>query len=80
MYGEHLPLLSAYAPQILAQAAAASAAERNWSLYGQINTAQKTRMAHQAADKLVFCHEAMHLQMLMPRECRVAGRYRAVGE
>ena len=41
MYGKHLPLLSSIAPKVLAQAAAASAAERNWSVYGQIQTAQK---------------------------------------
>lgn len=62
MYGRHLPLLSAIAPRVLAQPAAASAAERNWSVYGQIRTAQKSRMHHGTADKLVYCHESMHLQ------------------
>ena len=65
MYGKHLPLLSSITPKVLAQAAAASAAERNWSVYGQIQTAQKARMKHQTADKLVYCHEAMHLQQRM---------------
>ena len=65
MYGKHLPLLSSITPKVLAQAAAASAAERNWSVYGQIQTAQKARMHHKTADKLVFCHEAMHLQLRM---------------
>ena len=65
MYGKHLPLLSSIAPKVLAQAAAASAAERNWSVYGQIQTAQRARMHHATADKLVFCHEAMHLQLRM---------------
>ena len=41
---------------------AASACERNWSVYGQIRTAQKARMQHQTADKLVYCHDSMHLQ------------------
>ena len=54
MYGRHLPLLSSIAPQVLAQAAAASAAERIWSVYGQIHT---QTMAHRTADKLVYCHE-----------------------
>ena len=49
----------------LAQAAAASAAERNWSVYGQIQGAHKSRMSHGTADKLVFCHEAMHVQLRM---------------
>ena len=63
MYGKHLPLLSSIAPRVLEQAAAASAAERNWSVYGQIQTASKSRMAHKTADKLVYCHEAMHVQL-----------------
>ena len=65
MYGKHLPLLSAIAPRVLAQPAAASAAERNWSVYGQIQGAHKSRMSHGTADKLVFCHEAMHVQLRM---------------
>ena len=38
---------------------------RNWSVYGQIHTAQKARLQHKTADKLVYCHEAMHLQQRM---------------
>ena len=34
-------------------------------VYGQIQTAQQARMHHKTADKLVFCHEAMHLQLHM---------------
>ena len=62
LYGKHLPPLSALAPRVLAQPAAASAAERNWSIYGQIQALHETRMAHGTADKLVYCHEAMHVQ------------------
>ena len=51
MYGKHLPLLSAIAPRVLAQPGAASAAERNWSVYGQIQSANKSRLAHRTADK-----------------------------
>jgi hypothetical protein len=54
LYGKHLPLLSSIAPRVLAQPAAASAAERNWSVYGQIQAANKTRMAHRTADKLIY--------------------------
>ena len=61
----HIKLSCPIAPKVLAQAAAASAAERNWSVYGQIQTAQKARMRHKTADKLVYCHEAMHLQLRM---------------
>ena len=32
-------------------------------MYGEIQTAHKSRMAHKTADKLVFCHEAMHVQL-----------------
>ena len=65
MYGRHLPLLSSIAPQVLAQPAAASAAERNWSVYGQIKGLHKATMAHRTADKLVYCHETMHTQLRM---------------
>ena len=73
MYGKHLPLLSSIAPMVLAQAAAASAAERNWSVYGQIQTSQKARMRHKTADKLVYCHEAIHIQLRMQDAGWVAG-------
>ena len=63
MYGKHLPLLSMIATNVLGQAASASAAERNWSVYGQIHTTHRSRMAHKTADKLVFCHEAMNMQL-----------------
>ena len=44
-------------------AAAELQAERNWSVYGQIHSQARSRMSHQVADKLVFCHESMHVQM-----------------
>ena len=47
---------------MLAQPGAASWAERNWSIYGQIKTAGKSRMQHKVADKLVYSHETIHLQ------------------
>ena len=62
MYGRHLPILSCIASRVLAQPAVASPAERNWSVYGQIHSAQKARMKHETADKLVYCHEALHLE------------------
>ena len=42
----------------------ASAAERNWSVYGQIKTTARARMGHAVGDKLVYCHEALHLKKL----------------
>ena len=62
-YGKHVPLLAAVAQQVLAQPAAASAAERNWSIYGAIQSNNRSRMSHQVADKLVYCHETMHTQL-----------------
>ena len=53
------------ARRVLAQPVCASAAERNWSVYGQIQGAHKSRMSHRTADKLVYCHEAMHVQLRM---------------
>lgn len=35
-YGKHLPNISGIATRVLAQVVCASAAERNWSIYGQI--------------------------------------------
>ena len=60
-YGKHLPLLCRYAKCILAQPAAASAAERNWSIYGLIKSDRRTRLRPTVADKLVYCHEALAL-------------------
>lgn len=40
----------------------ASAAERNWSIYGEIKTKKRSRMGHSTGDKLVYCHEALHLR------------------
>ena len=61
-YGKHLPHLSSVARRVLAQSVCASAAERNWSVYGQIKTASRSRMSHAVGDKLVYCHETLHLQ------------------
>ena len=61
-YGKHLPLLSSVACKVLAQTVCASAAERNWSVYGAANTAARGRMGHAVGDKLVYCHEALHLK------------------
>lgn len=62
LYGGHLPELQAIACSVLKQPVSACAAERNWSVYGQIKTAARNRMAHSVADKRVYCHEALHLQ------------------
>jgi hypothetical protein len=61
-YGKHLPHLAAVARRVLAQPVCASAAERNWSIYGAIKTAARGQMGHAVADKRVYCHEALHLK------------------
>ena len=57
-----LPELQVVAITVLSQPCSASAAERNWSVYGQIKSAARKRMQHLVADKLVFCHESPHYQ------------------
>ena len=61
-YGKHVPKLASVARRVLAQSVSASAAERNWSVYGQIMTAARSRTHHARGDKLVYCHEALHLR------------------
>ena len=60
-YGSHLPLLCKYAKCIHAQLAAASCAERSWSIYGLIKSVRRTRTRPVVADKRVYCHEALAL-------------------
>ena len=60
--GKHLPILSGVAKTVLAQVVCASAAERNWSIYGQLKTEKRSRLSHAKSDKLVYCHEALHLK------------------
>ena len=62
MYGKHISILSSIASRVLAQPVCASAAERNWSIYGAIKTSARGTMGHAAADKRVYCHEALHLK------------------
>lgn len=60
-FGKHLPELASVAKRVLAQPAAASAAERNWSIYGSIKSDRRSQLNHLSADRRVFCHEALHL-------------------
>ena len=55
------PILSRVALCVLAQPGAASAAERNWSVYGMIRHERRSHMRHEVGDKLVYCHEAIAL-------------------
>ena len=62
MYGAHLPILSGIAATVLAQVVSASAAERNWSIYGEIKSEKRLGLSHAKADKLVYIHETLHLK------------------
>ncbi|KAL1495642.1 hypothetical protein AB1Y20_016509 [Prymnesium parvum] len=66
-YGTHLPLLSSVAQKVLAQVVCSSAAERNWSIYGRIKTKGRSQLGRSRADKLVYCHEAIHLKNKLQR-------------
>eukprot|EP00965_Chrysotila_dentata_P139910 4625450-Pleurochrysis_carterae.AAC.1 len=61
IYGKHLPHICRVAERVPAQPVSASAAERNWSIYGQIMSKVRKRLGHGVADKLVYCHETIHL-------------------
>ena len=60
-YGKHVPKLQSVARRVLVQPVSASACERNWSVYGQIMRPTRNRLSHGRADKLVYCHEALHM-------------------
>ena len=62
LYGANLPILKRVASSVLDQVVSASGAERNWSVYGRIKHKARSRLAHEKADKLVYCHEALHLR------------------
>ncbi len=66
-YGKHLPNISKVAQTVLAQPSSASSGERNWSVYGHIKSKNRSRLTHHTADKLVFCHEALHLRDKLQR-------------
>ena len=53
---------------VLAQPVSASAAERNWSVYGAIKSDKRSRLSHDNADRLVYCHEALSLRTKLERE------------
>lgn len=61
-YCKHLPHLSNVARSVLAQVVCSSAAERNWSIYGRIKHKGRSVLGHAKSDKLVYCHEAIHLK------------------
>lgn len=61
LYGGHIPLMQRVAQRVLAQVASAFAAERNWSIYGQIKNDKRVRMGHSVGDARVYCHEAIQL-------------------
>ena len=58
---------------MLDQVVSASAAERNWSLYDKIKTQDRNRLGHAKGDKLVYCHEALHLRKKLQKAGYSAG-------
>lgn len=56
-----IPVLQGVARCVLAQVASAHAAERNWSIYGQIKNDRRVGLGHARADGRVYCHEALQL-------------------
>lgn len=44
-----------------AKVASAFAANRNWSVYGQLKSERKMLLSHGRADARIYCHEAMQL-------------------
>ena len=57
--GEHYALLRNLAMKVLAQCAANSSSERNWSMYKYIHSTIRNRLLADRAEKLVymFCNE-----------------------
>lgn len=70
LYGNHVPLLQSVAQRVLAQPGSAFAAERNWSIYGQVKGEKRLRLTHGNADSRVYCHEAiqLHEKLLAARD------------
>lgn len=65
MYCGHLPILQGVARRVLAQVASAFAAERNWSVYGDVKHDKMSRLEHSTADARVYAHEALQLHEKM---------------
>ena len=66
-YGKAVPLLSSVACSVLSQPVCASAAERNWSIYGSIKMDKRVSLQHATSDRLVYCHEALHLRVKLQK-------------
>ncbi|KAL1523115.1 hypothetical protein AB1Y20_018072 [Prymnesium parvum] len=66
-YGQSISSLASVARCVLNQPVSASAAERNWSVYGKIKSENRTRLRHHKSDKLVYCHEALHLKLKLQK-------------
>lgn len=63
LYWPQVPVLQGIlAQRVLAQVSSAFAAERNWSVYGQVKSERKLRLSHGRADARVYCHESLQLQ------------------
>ena len=62
LYGKHIPHLSMVATTVLSQVISASAAERNWSIYGHVKDKGRSTLGHSKSDKLVYCRQSLALR------------------
>lgn len=71
LYGTQVPIIQSVEQRVLAQVASAFAAERNWSIYGQIKNEKRARLGHSRADARVYCHESiqLHEKLKIVRDC-----------
>ena len=88
IYGKHVPLLASLAQHVLSQPAAASAAERNWSVYWyryrQIHTQHRSSMSHHPScrgqacllSRNYACADARAKRSMVSRCCKVGQRRR----
>ena len=62
-YGSETPELQEVAIKVLSQPISSSSAERNWSTYSYIHNVKRNRLNCSRADKLVFIHSNIRLQL-----------------
>lgn len=55
-FGASTPQLQSFAVRVLSQTASSSEAERNWSLFGFVQSQRRCRLNCQTMDKMVFVH------------------------
>ena len=61
-YGYGLPELQKVAMRVLGQVVSATAAERNWSVFGHLHTATRNRLTAERATDLTYCFSSLRLR------------------